>query len=88
MGNDFMQYPTTVKMLADEIKRACTAYTSRQIDNDRIREIIFWYANAMPDKLFYGADLNPTISKIIGKKRLRLINDMLDGYQHQLSGGR
>ena len=46
MGNDFMQYPTTVKMLADEIKRACTAYTSRQIDNDRIREIIFWYAHA------------------------------------------
>ena len=88
MGNEFMQYPTTVKMLADEIKKGCDSYIPREIDNKRLREVIFWYASTAPDKLFFGPEFNPTIAKIIGKKRLRLVNDVLDGYQHQLGGGR
>lgn len=86
MGNDYMKYPATVKGLADELKRACDDYSSRQINNDRIMAIVSWYADNSPDKLFAGSEINPTISKIVGKKRLRLISDLL-GSREQQTGG-
>ena len=78
MGNEYMRYPSTVKALAEELKNACNDYNSRQISNDRIKEIIDWYAANQPEKLFAANQINPTISKIIGKKRLRLITDLLE----------
>ena len=78
MGNDYMEYPSTVKALAAELVNACNDYNARKISNDRIKEIIHWYAETQGDKLFAADQINPTISKIIGKKRLRLINDLLE----------
>lgn len=86
MGNDYLQYPATIKALAAEIKKACNDYYARRITNDRIKEIIMWYATYAPDKLFAAEQLNPTVSTIIGKKRVRLVLDLLDGYQHQIGG--
>lgn len=77
MGNDYMQYPATVKSLAEELKKACDDYQSRKITNDRIKEIIDWYASSQADKLFARDQLNPTISKIIGKRRVRLVTDLV-----------
>ena len=73
-----MQYPATVKALAEEIKIVCDDYNMRKINNDRINEIISWYANTQADKLFCNQQINPTISKIIGKKRVRLLNVLLN----------
>lgn len=81
MGNEYLKYPTTVKLLAGEIIKVCNDYNARKINNDEIKEIILWYATKMPDKLFMANDLNPTIKKIIGSKRIFLINTLLDGYQ-------
>ena len=78
MGNEYMLYPSTVKALAEEIKKACNDYNSRKINNDKIKEIIQWYANNQADKLFAAEEINPTISKIIGKKRVNLINALLE----------
>lgn len=72
-----MQYPSSVKGLAEEIKKACDDYFNRKIDNDQIREIISWYASSYSDKLFVGGQLNTTITKIIGKSRTRLLIDLL-----------
>lgn len=77
MGNDYMQYPNTVKGLAEELKAACDDYFAKKINNDRIQEIIAWYASSQADKLFVGDQLNSTITKIIGKRRVRLLNDLL-----------
>lgn len=77
MGNEYIQYPTSVKSLAGEIKAVCDDYDKRKINNDRIKEIILWYANTQSDKLFDNEKFNPTVSKIIGKKRVRLISDLL-----------
>lgn len=77
MGNEYIQYPTSVKSLAGEIKAVCDDYNQRKINNDRIKEIILWYANTQSDMLFDNEKLNPTVSKIIGKKRVRLISDLL-----------
>lgn len=84
MPQEYMKYPSTVKALAAEIKSACNAYFSRKATNEEIKEIILWYASSQPDKLFWGNEINPTVSKIIGKKRLRLINDLLTEHQQRL----
>ena len=84
MKNDYMEYPLTVKALAGEITKACNDYMARRIDNNQLRELIFWYAIKQPDKLFAAENLNPTVSKIIGKRRVKLINSLLDGYQNRL----
>ncbi len=86
MGNEYLQYPATVKALAEELKTACNDYNARRIDNTRIKEIVMWYATAQADKLFAANQINPTISKIIGKKRVKLISDLLDGYQQRIGG--
>lgn len=86
MGNNYMQYPVTVKALAGEIKTACNDYAARQITNEQIREIIWWYATKQPSLLFSADKLNPTVAAIIGKKRVRLVNELLDGFQHTLGG--
>lgn len=83
MDNDYLQYPPTIKSLAAEIKKACNDYYARRITNDQIKDIILWYANYAPDKLFSTepGQLNPTIIITIGKKRVRLILDLLHSYQ-------
>lgn len=77
MGNNYMHYPTTVKMLAGEIKTICDDYNKRKIDNTEIEEIILWYAETQANKLFCEGKINPTISKIIGQKRINLLNVLL-----------
>lgn len=81
MKNDYLQYPATIKALAEELKTVCNDYNARRIDNTEIRKIIVWYATAQADKLFVANHINPTISKIIGKKRVKLISDLLDNQQ-------
>ena len=83
MNNNYMAYPFTVKALADEIKKACNDYKARRIDNDQLKEIIFWYATEVPDLLFDADKLNITVRKIIGQRREALIYSLLDGYQPQ-----
>lgn len=81
MGNEYMKYPATRKNMADEIKKACDNYFSRKITNDELTEILYWYANNCPEQLFDGpAELNSTISLLIGKKRIKLISKILDQY--------
>lgn len=77
MSNNYMHYPTTVKILAGEIKTICDDYNKRKIDNAEIKETILWYAQTQSDKFFCDGEINPTISKIIGQKRVRLINVLL-----------
>ena len=74
----YLKYPSTVKLLAEEIKKVCNDYYERLIGNKEIEEVIVWYASMFPEKLFEGDELNPTITKIIGKKRVRLINGLLE----------
>lgn len=82
MGFRYMQYPTKVKELAVEIITACNDYKARKIDNDELKEVILYYASKYPDKLFNGPDFNPTIKKMIGKQRIELLNNILEGFQN------
>lgn len=77
MGNEYMQYPGTVKALAAEIRGVCDDYYAKKINNDKVKEVILWYAANQTEKLFVGETINPTIAKILGKRRVQLVNVLL-----------
>lgn len=81
---EFMLYPTTVKILAAEVITACDAYISRKIRSEDLKKIITHYAVNCPEMFFDANVLNPTILNRIGKKREKLVNKMLEGYQQRL----
>jgi len=78
----FIANPLTVKQMAAQLNAACDAYISMKLSEDALRELLYHYANTHGRKLFgINKDLNPTIAKIIGKKRKELVTIMLSGLQ-------
>ena len=80
MNNKYILYPSTVKDLAAEIKTICDDYFARRLSNDEIQNLIIGYAETEADKLFERDSINPTISKIIGKKRLDIVLKILSNH--------
>lgn len=78
---DILKNPTTVKLLAIQIIKACDEYISLKLTEKQFRELLYHYASQHGTKLFSIKGINPTIVNRIGKKRLELVNIMLNGYQ-------
>ena len=81
---EILKNPTTVKLLAVQIISACDEYISLKLTEKQFRELLFHYASQHGKKLFSIKGINPTIMNRIGKKRLELVNIMLEGYQQRL----
>jgi len=81
---EFLKNPTTVKMLATQIIKACDNYIALTIPEKQLRDLITYYASQHGKKLFSHVGLNPTIENRIGKKRTELVNIMLSGFQFKL----
>lgn len=78
----FLNNPLTVKQMATQINLASDAYISMKISENELRELLYHYAKSHGRKLFgFNRNLNPTITKIIGKKRKELVEIMLAGLQ-------
>ena len=81
---EFLKNPTTVKMLAAQIIKACDNYIALKIPEKQLKDLITYYAAQHGKKLFSHASLTPTIKNRIGKKRIELVNIMLSGFQFKL----
>jgi hypothetical protein len=81
---EFLKNPTTVKLLAAQIIKACDNYIALKIPEKQLKDLITYYASQHGKKLFSHAGLNPTIENRIGKKRTELVNIMLSGFQFKL----
>lgn len=81
---DILKNPTTVKLLAIQIIKACDEYISLKLPEKQFRELLYHYASQHGTKLFSIKGFNPTIENRIGKKRLELVNIMINGYQHRI----
>lgn len=79
--SDIILNPKTIKLLAVEIIRVCNGYWSREMSENEAKHIINYWSKHENYKLFKGKELNPTIIKTIGAKRVRLINKFLEGVQ-------
>ena len=81
---NILKNPTTVKLLAAQLILACDAYISMKISEKQFKDLIFHYASYHGTKLFSRNGINPTVINRIGKKRLELVNIMLQGFQYKL----
>lgn len=81
---EILKNPTTIKMLASQLLQACDDYVSRKLSEKQLKELLFHYAYTHGNKLFSLKGINPTIINRIGKKRLELVNIMLEGFQRKL----
>lgn len=81
---EFLKNPTTIKLLATQIILACDEYIARKLPEKQFRDLIFYYSAHHGKKLFNIESINPTIINRIGKKRLELVNIMLEGFQYKL----
>jgi uncharacterized protein (TIGR04540 family) len=80
---DILKNPTTVKLLATQLIQACDEYVAKKLTEKQIKELLFQYASRHGNKLFSIKGINPTITNRIGKKRLELLNIMLEGFQQR-----
>jgi len=77
-----LRNPTTVKLLASEIKVACDAYISKKISEKDVRELLCHYSIYHGNKLFdYYGNFKPTIRDRLGTKRCDLLDHLLRGIQ-------
>lgn len=82
--HDYIAYPSTIVGMANELIKIIDDYKARRISNVELKEIIMFYAETNPKKLFNGSEYNITIKRKIGKSRLDIIDTLLIGYQQRL----
>lgn len=81
---NILRNPTTVKLLASQLILACDSYISKRLPEKQFKELVFHYASHHGNKLFSVKNLNPTVCNRLGKKRIELLNVMLDGFQYKI----
>jgi len=80
-----LRNPLTIKQMAGQVKVACDLYIALKLNEKDLKELLLHYAGTHGCR-FFGRNngLNPTLEKIIGKKRKELIEIMLCDYQKKL----
>lgn len=81
MSDKYILYPKTVVQLSEEIKTLCDNYWDKKVEEDEVKRLILHWAKNT-SFLFYEGDfveenLNKSIKKIIGKKRVELLFTLL-----------
>ena len=71
--------------MAEQLKIACDLYIEFKLSEQHLKELVYHYAG-VHSKKFFGKKgiLNPTLEKIIGKKRKELVAIMLSNFQMTL----
>lgn len=82
---NILKNPPTVKSLAQQIIAACDSYIALKMSEKQFKELVIHYASQHGKKLFSHYGLNPTIISRIGKKRVELIEIMLNGFQNRIN---
>ena len=81
----YIMHPSSVKGLGAEITKVCNDYRARKLSEQELKRLVCHWATCYGTMLFAGPNcFNPTIVKIIGAKRLRLMETMLGGFQTSL----
>ncbi|HEY5562447.1 MAG TPA: TIGR04540 family protein [Clostridiaceae bacterium] len=78
---ELIKNPTTVKLLSQQIIKACDLYLCSKLPEDKLRELIWYYGKYHGDKLFREQKLNSTLLNRIGKRRATLVERILCGFQ-------
>lgn len=72
----------TVKQIASHLKRYCDLYCSLKLTDTDLYNIILYFSSSKNEFVTKDSDLNPTILRIVGKKRAYIIAMLLkNNYQ-------
>ena len=86
MTDRYMMYPTGVIELANELKKAVSDYKARLISTSELQEIVLFWAHNSPENLFDGSDYKLTVKKVVGSRRMAVVDKILDGFQMPMGG--
>lgn len=75
---EIIKHPKTIVSLSEEIKKVCDAYWNREISDEELRKILFYWSEKEKDKLFVNNEYRPLIVRLIGKKRKDLLDIILE----------
>lgn len=76
MADNYILYPTTIKGLSGELKRALDAYTNGEVSNSELTDLIMaWKANC--DFMLSDGHLTPGLVSYIGKRRASVVERVL-----------
>lgn len=75
MRKEYIKIPKNVLSLAYEVKRAVDDYWKRLIAEEELKELLIIWADI--SKLIDGNSFNKTVTKICGKARMKVIENLL-----------
>lgn len=70
--------PKTTLDLGNEVRKACDDYWKKEISEQELKETLIIWKN----RIFDDKEINITIQRIIGKKRIQLIKMLLEEHIH------
>lgn len=84
MIDDYIKNPKSVRSLSYELKKICDAYWTGNESEHALREYVHHVARHNKLLENNGKCINRSVRTIIGKRRVDLVSQMLEGYQLQL----
>jgi len=79
MKKEYIVFHKSVVNLASEINKAVDDYWSRELSEIELKE--FLWKVAATGKLFKANEFNKTITRLCGKARMEIVEELLKGYQ-------
>lgn len=73
----YTAYPRTIVNFAEELKNMIDDYSKKKITNDDFEELIKFYVENDSDKLFTGDEINITVQRFLGIKRINVLKNVL-----------
>lgn len=73
----YTAYPKTIVNFSEELKNMIDDYSKKRITNDDFEELIKFYVENDSDKLFTGDEINITVQRFLGIKRINVLKNVL-----------
>lgn len=73
----YTAYPITIVNFANELKSIIDDYSKKKLTNDEFEEIIKFYVENDSEKLFAGNNINITVQRLLGVKRIKVLTNVL-----------
>lgn len=73
----YVAYPSTVVKFSYELKKIISDYQDEKLTNAEVTDLVKFYANTHPEKLFTDNEYNITVQRLVGKKRLDIVDTLL-----------
>ena len=86
MVDRYMMYPMSVVEFSNELRKAVSDYKARLLSAAELEEIVLFWARNSPDKFFDGNDYKVTVKRVVGSRRMTVVDKILADSQMTFRG--